>query len=238
MIGLDRIELKPHLPPVPRLPSPPLSIHCLRKTLPEPLPGSLLPPWFVPLPPATNDLVLLAPVADSIKDAACVGDFESGQGDVAGREPAPIDGGEIAMTHDGLPQSVDAVVCFKGEEARLVRVGLGKTGFGKGRGGEETHRSVWHQCWYNSCPLCLEASRHQASNPRRNPNTAPGKKSCGWRSDSAADGTRLAQRCIGRRCRGSIRWRWAAGARPSTGFEIHRLLEKKSGQGWPLVLRI
>lgn len=176
--------------------------------------------------------MLLAPVADSIEDAARVGDFKSGQGDVAGREPAPIDGGEIAVTHDGLPQSVDTVVCFKGEEGRLVREGIEESE------GEEAHRNVWHQCWYNSCPLCLEASRHRASNPRKNPDTAPGKRSCGWRSDSAADGTRPARRCIGRRCRGSIPWRWAAGARPSMRFEIHRLLAKKSGQGWPLVVEV
>lgn len=56
--------------------------------------------------------MVLGPVPDPIEDAAGVGDVEAGQGDVARREPAPVDGGEVAVTHDGLPQGVDAVVCF------------------------------------------------------------------------------------------------------------------------------
>lgn len=56
--------------------------------------------------------MFFTPVADPIEDAAGVGDFESGQGLVADREPAPVDGGDVAVTHDGLPQRVDAVVWF------------------------------------------------------------------------------------------------------------------------------
>lgn len=106
--------------------------------------------------------MVLGPVPDPIEDTAGVGDAEAGQGDVARRKPAPVDGSEVAVTYDGLPQGVDAVVWFfSRERVRWVRREK-KWGGGVRR---KFYRNVWRQCWCSSAPLCPEASRPRASNP-------------------------------------------------------------------------